>query len=179
MTLPDWDASAMAAVAPALDAAAATYGLPRDLVYAIASQESRFNPNATGAAGEIGLMQILPTTAAGVGFGGNADELYDPTINATYGCAYLKSKVDQYGDIGSAVSAYNAGSPTNANATYVGQVTARITYFDSVFGPPADDGSGVINFNSLFAVVAIVAVVVIVVALYGSKKVLAYVRGTT
>lgn len=64
-------------------------GIPRELVQAVMTVESGFNPSAVGAAGEIGLMQIMPGTARMLGFSGSLAELADPEINIAYGTAYL------------------------------------------------------------------------------------------
>ena len=68
---------------------AASAGVPRELVQAIMAVESRFDPTAIGADGEIGLMQIMPGTARMLGFAGAMAELADPEINIAYGTAYL------------------------------------------------------------------------------------------
>jgi|GEM_PF-5639598 len=38
-------------------------GVPPSIALAVAQKESSFNPNAVGAAGEIGLFQLMPATA--------------------------------------------------------------------------------------------------------------------
>jgi soluble lytic murein transglycosylase len=85
------------------------------LIYAVARQESSFNTTAVSAAGAVGLLQILPSTAremaryVGVAF---AEERLtaDPVYNALLGGAYLGTLIDRYG--GSyvlALAAFNAG----------------------------------------------------------------------
>ena len=68
---------------------AALAGVPRELVQAVMAVESRFDPTAVGADGEIGLMQIMPGTARMLGFAGALAELAEPEINIAYGTAYL------------------------------------------------------------------------------------------
>lgn len=68
---------------------AASAGVPRELVQAVMAVESRFDPTAIGADGEIGLMQIMPGTARMLGFSGSLAELADAEINIAYGTAYL------------------------------------------------------------------------------------------
>lgn len=68
---------------------AALVGVPRELVQAVMAVESRFDPTAVGADGEIGLMQIMPGTARMLGFSGSLAELADAEINIAYGTAYL------------------------------------------------------------------------------------------
>lgn len=63
--------------------------VPVDLAHAVVYSESSYRPNATGAAGEIGLMQLRIGTARMVGFTGSAKDLYDPATNIKYGMKYL------------------------------------------------------------------------------------------
>lgn len=101
------------------DAYAKARNLPPALVRAIVWQESRWNPSATGGLAEVGLMQLLPTTARGLGFEGSFGDrhrltgLYDPRTNLDYGTRYLKWAYDyanQFGwGIDSAISIYNGG----------------------------------------------------------------------
>lgn len=68
---------------------AAAYGVPPALAHAVVRIESNFNPKARGRAGEIGLMQIKPTTARMMGYKGSSKGLYDPETNIKYGMKYL------------------------------------------------------------------------------------------
>ena len=54
---------------PIYQAASARTGIPADVLIAQTKQESGFNPNATGKAGEIGMAQVMPATARDPGFG--------------------------------------------------------------------------------------------------------------
>jgi len=64
-------------------------GLPFAVADAVATVESAYNPNAVGGVGEIGLMQVRPTTAAMLGYRGPAAGLFDPDVNVRYGVLYL------------------------------------------------------------------------------------------
>ena len=64
-------------------------GLPPDIADAVAFVESAYDSNARGAAGEFGLMQVLPSTAAMLGHSGGAFELLNPEVNIRYGVRYL------------------------------------------------------------------------------------------
>ena len=64
-------------------------GLPADVADAVAHVESRFNPTAVGGVGEVGLMQILPQTAAMLGYSEGVTGLFDPEVNVRYGVRYL------------------------------------------------------------------------------------------
>ncbi len=83
-------------------------------VFAIARQESSFDPFARSAVGARGLMQLMPRTAAGLarrlGLGYSPSRLDDPDYNMRLGAGYLDQLVNDFG--GSyvlAAAAYNAG----------------------------------------------------------------------
>jgi soluble lytic murein transglycosylase-like protein len=68
---------------------AAANGVPATLVHRVIIRESRYNPRIVGKGGAMGLMQIKPATARGVGYGGSAAGLLDPETNLTYAVRYL------------------------------------------------------------------------------------------
>lgn len=93
-------------------------GLDPALVASIVRAESRFKPKAVSPRGAIGLMQIMPTTgewiAEQIGVStATTEELFEPRRNMAFGTWYLASLLDRFGDISTALQAYNAG-PTNA-----------------------------------------------------------------
>src|SRR5215211_5856320 len=65
------------------------HGVPFALADAVMKVESGYNPAARGADGEVGLMQILPTTAALLGFVGSDEALAVPEANIAFGTLYL------------------------------------------------------------------------------------------
>jgi soluble lytic murein transglycosylase len=85
------------------------------LVVALIRQESLFDPRARSPAFAIGLMQLLPSTAARVasriGMPAPSDEkLFDPEVNITLGTYYLKDLLKRYSNNWfKAIAAYNAG----------------------------------------------------------------------
>jgi soluble lytic murein transglycosylase-like protein len=96
-------------------------GVPDRLVEAIIWVESRGNPNIIGTDGEIGLMQILPSTARQMGVN-NPASLYNPEINIKTGSGYLKWQYGRYGKTEDVVAAYNAGSvKRRADGRYINQ----------------------------------------------------------
>lgn len=82
-------------------------GVDPKLAVALAYQESRLNPAATGSKGEIGLMQVMPATGKMLGF--STDDLKDPNKNIEAGLTYLKQGLERHKDPVLAAAAYNAG----------------------------------------------------------------------
>jgi len=87
------------------DTAADKYGLPRQLVRSVMAAESGFQPQAVSPKGAIGLMQLMPGTAAQLGV-----DPFDPAQNVDAGTRYLRELLEKYnGGLRHALAAYNAG----------------------------------------------------------------------
>lgn len=87
--------------------AAQTYNVDVELLKAMAKAESGFDPNATSRSGAMGIMQLMPTTAKGLG----VTDAYDPEQNIMGGAKYIASLLEKYdGNVAYALAAYNAGS---------------------------------------------------------------------
>ncbi|HEV2225134.1 MAG TPA: transglycosylase SLT domain-containing protein [Candidatus Acidoferrales bacterium] len=146
---------AIPAIADLIASSAAAAGVDPALAVAVAQAESSLNQAARGAAGEIGVFQILPSTAPGV-------NLSDLQTNITTGVQILRNLINQFGDIAQALAAYNCGPGCVANALAAGgsnwlafvpgstqayvarilgsSVSAETASPDA--GAPAGDGSG-------------------------------------
>lgn len=120
--------------------AANAAGVPPGLALAIAQQESGFNQNAVGTSGEIGVFQLLPSTAASLGV--------DPTDlvqNISGGVAYLAGMLRQFGgDPQKAAAAYNCGPGCVSSAIakyganwYAGIPGSTQEYVANVAGVPS------------------------------------------
>lgn len=109
---------------PLIQEASRITGVPESVLTAQIQQESRFNPNAVGGAGEVGLTQILPSTARSPGFGLQGVDpgtLRDPRQNILFGAQYLAARAKAAGlkdwndpqQVAKALGAYNGGGDPN------------------------------------------------------------------
>lgn len=88
-----------------IDAAARKYNVDPKLVSAVAEVESGGDQDAASSAGAVGVMQLMPDTAAALGV-----NPYDKKSNIEGGAKYLRQMLDAFdGDVRRAVAAYNAG----------------------------------------------------------------------
>ena len=117
------------------DEAASKYGVDAKFLKAIAKCESDFSTECTSSSGAMGIMQLMPQTAASLG----VTNAYDPYQNIMGGARYISEKLAQYnGDKSLALAAYNAGSgnvakyggipPFKETQNYVAKVMA---YYNS------------------------------------------------
>lgn len=91
--------------------AAAQENLSMALLLGLAKQESRFTPAVRSGVGAVGLMQLMPDTAAEVAGGPVSDaDLENPERNAELGARYLRGLLEQWQDDPLlSVASYNAG----------------------------------------------------------------------
>lgn len=114
-----------------IDRYAGQFGLDSSLVKAVMQVESGGRPGSVSPKGALGLMQLMPDTAASLG----VDDPLDPGENIRGGSQYLRSMLDRYGDLPQALAAYNAGPgavdehggvpPYQETQDYVRRVLAR------------------------------------------------------
>jgi soluble lytic murein transglycosylase-like protein len=102
---PRGSSAKLAVAAPMLDRAGEAADLSPRLLEAIAYVESRFNAKAVSPKGAVGMMQLMPATAAELGV-----DPHHPEENVRGGADYLRKMVTMFGDnVELAVAAYNAG----------------------------------------------------------------------
>lgn len=120
-------------IAAAIEDVRDVHHVPAALVKAVITRESSWNPRAVSRAGALGLMQLLPATAAKVGV--SREELFDPAKNILAGVRLLAVLLRHYrGDVISALTAYNARprelfAPIPQNGETPGYVRAVLAYY--------------------------------------------------
>lgn len=114
--------------AAALSQAAAAANISPALLAALVWQESRWNPQALSRKGAIGLAQLMPATARGLGV-----NPMDPVANLNGGARYLRQLLDQFdGNVEKALAAYNAGAARVRNAGGVPAIAETRNYVTSI-----------------------------------------------
>jgi soluble lytic murein transglycosylase-like protein len=131
---------------PIYQEASARTGIPVDVLIAQGKQESGFNPNAVGGAGEIGLHQIKPSTAKDPGFGMTGIDpatLKDPRVNINFAADYLKARGGPRTDfsdpatVNAALKNYNGGGDPNYVANVNRYRPGALTAVTGAAAPPA------------------------------------------
>ncbi len=115
---------------PLFESASAQSGVPASLLAAVAKQESGYDPNAVSSAGAEGLMQLMPSTASGLGV--NA---YDPAQAIDGAAQMLGGYLQQYnGSVPLALAAYNAGPGAVAQYGGVPPYAETTAYVSDILG---------------------------------------------
>jgi soluble lytic murein transglycosylase-like protein len=130
-----------------LNEAAARYGVPADLVIAQASQESGGNQYdshgnvLTSSAGAMGVMQLMPATAADLGV-----DATDAAQNIDGGVRYLSQLLKQFnGDTQLALAAYNWGPGHVARNGLNNWPTETVNYVSSILAKIGSAISGAVE----------------------------------
>lgn len=124
------------AMAESIDAAARRAGLDPRLLASVVWAESTFVPDAVSSAGAIGLAQLMPGTAAGLGV-----DPWDPEANLEGGATYLAMQIDRFGTVDLGLAAYNAGPgrviETGGAPSYTHDYIDRVRgYYERLGGTP-------------------------------------------
>lgn len=127
--------------------AAARYGLREEVLLAVIGVESGFRAGAVSPKGAMGLMQLMPETAAALG----VTHPFDPRQNILAGARHLRALLDRFhGDLRLALAAYNAGATRVSPRGAVPEIPETRTYVRRVldrlgpgFGPVPEGRSAV------------------------------------
>lgn len=117
------------------------YGVPEDLFVRLITIESGWNPWAVSPAGAIGLGQLMPGTARGLGV-----DPWNPVQNLEGAARYLRQNFDRFGNWVLAAAAYNAGPGAVQQYGGVPPFAETQRYINLLFGgapPPAATGPSV------------------------------------
>ncbi|MBN9096176.1 lytic transglycosylase domain-containing protein [Pandoraea pnomenusa] len=134
-----------------IQSSAAQHNIDPSLLKAVISVESSFIPSAVSPKGAVGLMQLIPSTAAQYGVvadaqGSIADKLTNPETNVSAGARHLRGLIERFpGNLSLALAAYNAGEgavrrydnrlpPYEETHRYVSEVLARYEQFSAQHG---------------------------------------------
>jgi soluble lytic murein transglycosylase len=105
------------------------YALDPALLQAIIKVESNFNSDAVSSKGAIGLMQLMPMTAAAF----HVLDPFDPKDNIRAGAALLRGLLDRFGgDLSLALAAYHLGEARVRQAIGAPALPATQLYVDRV-----------------------------------------------
>ncbi len=99
-----WEAQAPAWARAMVWSAATESGVPAEVIAAVIHVESRWRADAVSSAGAIGLMQLMPATAASLGV-----NPWDLGQNVKGGARYLRDMLNHFDSTPQALAGYNAG----------------------------------------------------------------------
>jgi hypothetical protein len=110
-----------------IEAAAEHFNIPSDVIRAVIKQESGYDREAVSHKGAMGLMQLMPQTAAMLG----VENPFDARDNIFGGTRYLAQLLELYGgNLNKALAAYNAGS--NRVADEIPDIPETVNFVDNV-----------------------------------------------
>jgi len=118
------------------------YGVPENIIRRVIQAESGGNPNAVSSAGAIGLMQLMPDTAAELGV-----NPYDPRENIMGGTKYLAQMYAREKNWPDSLRAYNGGPGWRTSGAAGTQENQE--YAGRVLGMSAELSDASANYNSL------------------------------
>jgi soluble lytic murein transglycosylase-like protein len=120
---------AKALIGPYIEGLAEREGLTPDLLRAVIDKESGYRPCVVSKKGAMGLMQLMPATAAEFG----VKNPFDPVENLDAGARLLKKLIQRYGgDLALALGAYNAGPSRVDSAGGIPKIPETVDYVTSI-----------------------------------------------
>jgi hypothetical protein len=128
----DWVSALPARGVPwagAIEDAATRAGIDPRLLAALVWGESEFTPDAVSPSGAIGLTQLMPATAAGLGV-----DPTNPIQNLDGGARFLASMIRQFGSLELGLAAYNAGPGAVRRAGGIPSIPQTQAYVPKVLG---------------------------------------------
>lgn len=125
--------SSPAELRPMIESAARRNGIDPQLFESLVAQESGFNPQARSKSGAMGLTQLMPSTAKGLG----VTNPFDAAQSLEGGAKYLSQMIQKFGgNVELALAAYNAGPgavekyngipPYSETQNYVKKILSRV-----------------------------------------------------
>lgn len=106
------------------------YNISPLLVVSLIEVESQFQAGALSPRGAMGLMQVMPSTAAFLASGDPGD-LNDPKVNIEYGLRYVKKLSSRFQKPEHVITAYNIGPAALARKLKKGEVVS-LRYYQKV-----------------------------------------------
>ena len=114
-----------------VERAARKAGLDPNLLQAVANQESAMRPCAVSPKGAMGIMQLMPATAADLG----VSNPFDAGESLNGGAALLKQLMSRYsGDLNRVLGAYNAGPARVDAANGIPNIPETMNYVQNILG---------------------------------------------
>jgi soluble lytic murein transglycosylase-like protein len=113
---------------PMIESAARENDIPPELLDALVAVESGYDVRARSRAGAMGLAQLMPGTASGLG----VQDPFDPAQNLRGGARYLKQMLDRFGELPLALAAYNAGPARVEQSGGIPNYTETRNYVEKV-----------------------------------------------
>jgi soluble lytic murein transglycosylase-like protein len=111
-----------------IEGAARRENLQLEVIRGIVDQESAFRPCAVSPKGAMGLMQLMPGTAAQLG----VKNPFDPKENVYAGARFFKQLLDLYGNLPMALGAYNAGPSRVDEAGGIPSIPETLRYVQKI-----------------------------------------------
>ncbi len=135
----------------AMESAACEAGVPVNLLDALLTQESRYNPVAISPKGAAGIAQLMPDRARQLG----VRNVWDPVENMRGGARYLRSLLDEFDRFDLALAAYNAGEGRVRSAGGVPRIHETVNYVATIlmtmreqFTRRLNSGAGSVRFET-------------------------------